>query len=145
MPFIPVQSTGHSGNLRKSGDRGEWLPCHLNLIVCPISHPCPVRLMGTLLQIALARIIHELVLRDCEDERANSTSQGELVLPVPSLSRGAESKEHPRTPGFRLGEPTARREGRSYYSRSLRSAQSRTASGIYDKRVPSFTIGAADS
>jgi hypothetical protein len=49
--------------------------------------------MGTLLQIALARIIHELVLRDCEDERAtgqpqgleseaylNSTSQGELVL-----------------------------------------------------------------
>ena len=55
--------------------------------------------MGTLLQIALARIIHELVLRDCENERANSTSQGELVLPVPSLSRGAESKEHPRTHG----------------------------------------------
>ena len=31
-----------------------------------------------------------------------------------------------------------RREGRSYYSRSLRSAQSR-------KRVPSFTDGATDS
>ena len=30
-----------------------------------------------------------------------------------SLSR-AESKEHPRTPGFRLVEPTARREGRLY-------------------------------
>jgi hypothetical protein len=50
----------------------------------------------------LARIIHELVLRDCEDVRAtvqpqgleseahlNSTSQGELVLSLP--------KEHPRT------------------------------------------------
>jgi hypothetical protein len=63
----------------------------------------------------------------------NGTSQDELVLPVPSLSRGAESKEHPRTPSFRLVEPTARREGRSYYSRSLRSAQSR-------KRVPSFAV-----
>jgi len=52
----------------------------------------------------LARIIHESVLRDCEDERAtgqpqgleseaylNSTSQGELVLSLP--------KEGLRTPG----------------------------------------------
>ena len=55
----------------------------------------------------------------------NGPSQGELILSL--------SKEHPRTPGFRLGELTARREGRSYYSRSLRSAQSR-------KRVPSFVV-----
>jgi hypothetical protein len=52
--------------------------------------------------------------------------------------------QHPRTPGFRLDsvpegttprrvEPTARREGRPYNSRSLRSAQSR-------KRVPSFAV-----
>jgi hypothetical protein len=34
---------------------------------------------------------------------------------------------------------------RRYYSRSLRSAQSRTASGIYDKRVPSFVVAAGDS
>ena len=60
--------------------------------------------MGTLLQIALARIIHELVLRDCEDERAtgqpqgleseaylNNTSQSELVL--------SHAKEGPRTHG----------------------------------------------
>ena len=36
----------------------------------------------------------------------NSTSQGEPVLSL--------SKEHPRTPGFRLVEPTARREGWPY-------------------------------
>jgi hypothetical protein len=54
--------------------------------------------------MAVARIIHELVLRDCEDERAtgqpqgleseaylNSTSQSELVL--------SHAKEGPRTPG----------------------------------------------
>jgi hypothetical protein len=29
----------------------------------------------------------------------NGTSQGEPVLPVPSLSRGAKPKEYPRTPG----------------------------------------------
>jgi hypothetical protein len=29
--------------------------------------------------------------------------------------------------------------------RSLRSAQSRTASGIYDKQVPSFVVAARDS
>jgi hypothetical protein len=34
------------------------------------------------------------------------TSQGELVLSL--------SKEYPRTPGFLLVEPTARREGRPY-------------------------------
>ena len=52
----------------------------------------------------LTRIIHELVLRDCEDGRTtgqpqgleseaylNGTSQGEPVLSL--------SKEHPRTPG----------------------------------------------
>ena len=38
-----------------------------------------------------------------------------------------------------------RLEGRPYYSRSLRSAQSRTASGIYDKRVPSFAVAAGYS
>ena len=52
---------------------------------------------------------------------------------------------HPRTPGFRLVEPTARREGRPYYSRSLRSVQSRTASGICDKRVPSFVVAVSYS
>ena len=36
----------------------------------------------------------------------NGTSQGEPVLSL--------SKEHPRTPGFRLVEPTARREGWPY-------------------------------
>ncbi len=36
----------------------------------------------------------------------NGTSQSELVLSL--------SKEHPWTPGFRLVEPTARREGRPY-------------------------------
>jgi hypothetical protein len=36
----------------------------------------------------------------------NGTSQGEPVLSL--------SKEHPRTPGFRLVEPTARREGRPF-------------------------------
>jgi hypothetical protein len=57
-------------------------------------------------QLALARIIHELVLRDCEDERAtgqpqglefetylNSTSQGELVL---SVAEGT-ARTHGRT------------------------------------------------
>jgi hypothetical protein len=52
----------------------------------------------------LTRIIHELVLRDCEDGRTtgqpqglefeaylNGTSQGELVL--------SHAKEGPRTPG----------------------------------------------
>ena len=29
----------------------------------------------------------------------NGTSQGELVLPVPSVVSGSLSKEHPRTPG----------------------------------------------
>ena len=56
------------------------------------------------LQKSAARIIHELVLRDCEDERAtgqpqgleseaylNSTSQSELVL--------SHAKEALRTPG----------------------------------------------
>ncbi|MGD8435261.1 MAG: hypothetical protein PVI73_14180, partial [Syntrophobacterales bacterium] len=38
-----------------------------------------------------------------------------------------------------------RQEGRPYNSRSLRSAQSRTASGICDKRVPSFVVAASDS
>ena len=60
----------------------------------------------------LTRIIHELVLRDCEDGRTtgqpqglefeaylNGTSQGEPVLPVPSVVSGSLSKEHPRTPG----------------------------------------------
>ena len=50
--------------------------------------------------------------RDREDGRAtgqsqgvgpeaylNGTSQGELVLPVPSVVSGSLSKEHPRTPG----------------------------------------------
>ena len=72
-----------------------------------------------------ARIFHELLSRDQEDGRAtrsagacaacratvprhrgigseaylNGTSQGEPVLPVPSLSRGAKPKEYPRTPG----------------------------------------------
>jgi len=36
----------------------------------------------------------------------NGASQGPLVLSL--------SKEDPRTPGFRLVEPTARREGRPY-------------------------------
>ena len=68
----------------------------------------------------VARIIHELLSRDREDGRAtytpyrgigaeaylNGTSQGELVLSL--------SKEHPRTHGFLLVEPTARREGRPY-------------------------------
>jgi hypothetical protein len=31
------------------------------------------------------------------------------------------------------------------FSRSLRSAQSRTASGIYDKRVPNFAVAAGYS
>jgi len=35
--------------------------------------------------------------------------------------------------------------GRPYNSRSLRSAQSHTVSGIYDKRVPSFVVAAGDS
>jgi len=64
----------------------------------------------------LARIFHVLLSRDHEAGRAtgqlvpryrgigseaylNGTSQGEPVLPVPSLSRGAKPKEHPRTPG----------------------------------------------
>ena len=66
----------------------------------------------------LARIFHVLLSRDHEDGRAtgqpsrgtaglvprreaylNGTSQGEPVLPVPSLSRGAKPKEYPRTPG----------------------------------------------
>jgi predicted regulator of Ras-like GTPase activity (Roadblock/LC7/MglB family) len=64
-------------------------------------------------------MFHELLSRDREDGRAtwqpqavgseaylNGTSQGKLVLSLP--------KEHPRTPGFRLVEPTARREGRLY-------------------------------
>jgi len=32
----------------------------------------------------------------------------------PGLVSGSLSKEHSRTPGFRLVEPTARREGRPY-------------------------------
>jgi len=64
-------------------------------------------------------MFHEFPWRDREDGRAtgqpqgvgpeaylNGTSQGELVLSLP--------KEHPRTPGFLLVEPTARREGRPY-------------------------------
>jgi hypothetical protein len=39
-----------------------------------------------------------------------------------------------------VGSEAYRQEGRPYYSRSLRSAQSRTANGIYDKRVPSFVV-----
>ena len=92
----------------------------------------------------LTLILHEFLWRDREGGLAtwqpqgvgppypNGTSQGELVLSL--------SKEHSRTPGFRLVVPTARREGGPYYSRSLRSAQSRTAGGICDKRVPSFVI-----
>jgi len=44
----------------------------------------------------------------------NGTSQGELVLPVPSAVAGSLLKEHPRTHGFLLVELTARREGRPY-------------------------------
>ena len=46
------------------------------------------------------------VPRDWFEAYLNGTSQGEPVLSL--------SKEHPRTPGFRLVEPPARREGRPY-------------------------------
>jgi hypothetical protein len=61
----------------------------------------------------LARIFHELLSRDHEDGRATGqpyrgigpeaylscTSQGEPVLPVPSVVAGSLSKERPRTLG----------------------------------------------
>jgi hypothetical protein len=75
-----------------------------------------------------ARMFHELLSRDREDGRA--TWQPSRVprdwirgVPEPYLA-GAETR--------------GRQEGRPYYSRSLRSAQSR-------KRVPSFVVAASDS
>jgi hypothetical protein len=60
----------------------------------------------------IARLFHDSVSRDREDECApgqpqgrefeaylNSTSQGALVLPVPSVVAGSLPKGGPRTPG----------------------------------------------
>ena len=56
-------------------------------------------------------MFHELLSRDPRDGSATGSSQGlgpEAYLIVRRRVRG------PRTPGFRLVEPTARREGRPY-------------------------------
>jgi hypothetical protein len=72
------------------------------------------------------RIFYELLSRDREDGRATWQPY-----------RGIGSEAYPNGTSQ---EPTAEdaREGRLYYSRSLRSAQSR-------KRVPSFVVAAGDS
>jgi len=70
--------------------------------------------------------------------------------PAPSGEAGGPPGNLPAVPrdwfrgvpeGYVAGADTRGcQEGRPYYSRSLRSAQSRTASGICDKRVPSFVV-----
>jgi hypothetical protein len=60
----------------------------------------------------LAQMFHELVSRDREDGRA--TWQPYRGIGSEAYLNGTSQGRHPRTPGFRLGEPTARREGRPY-------------------------------
>ena len=50
--------------------------------------------MGTLLQIVQARIIYELALRDCEDERATGQPQGlESEAYLNSTSQGSRPED----------------------------------------------------
>ncbi len=71
----------------------------------------------------LARIFHELLSRDHEDGCATWQPQGLVSVPERYVA-GTDTR--------------GRQEGLPYYSRSLRSAQSR-------KRVPSFVVAASDS
>ena len=65
---------------------------------------------------------HRVITGGRSEPHLNSTVQSEFVLLVPGIVPGSVAEgtgDNARLP--------ARREGRSYYSRSLRSAQSRKA------------------
>ena len=77
----------------------------------------------------LARIIDELELRNCEDERATGQPQGlESEAYLKSTPQGSRSED-------------ARKD---VHITRARSAQTRAASGTCDKRVPTFTVGVAN-
>jgi hypothetical protein len=83
----------------------------------------------------MARIFHELLSPDGEDGRAcPPCEQGEAGGP-PGNRRVLVSVPERYVAG---ADTRGRQEWRPYYSRSLRSAQSR-------KRVPSFVVAAGDS